>query len=325
MAMKVATLATFATMATMLAASGQLASAQTAPTGPTWWNPFTGALSTWLINTSGTVTGYQPVSKSCGGAGGCSNQWLPIGRADITGDGVPDLTWWNPGTGALSTWVLNASGTVQRYQPISAACGAASGCSAQWIPLGFADITGDGVPDLTWWNPSTGKLSTWVLNTSGTVQRYQPIGAACGTAGGCSDQWLPVGFGDMNGDGVPDLMWWNPSTGKLSTWLLTASGALVPAPNSYQLLNTQCGTAGACSNNNVPIGLLDLNGDTHTDLMWWNPGTGVVSIWLLNGSGTRLGSPVALSKGCGSAGACSDNWEPLSTLMNVALSPAPVG
>jgi hypothetical protein len=296
-------------------------SASPSPTsGLTWWNLSSGAVSTWLLNGSGTVLGYQALSKTCGAAGGCSSNWIPVGLADINGDGFPDLTWWNSTTGAVSTWLLNGSGTVLGYQGVSKTCGAAGACSSNWIPLGLADVNGDGHSDLMWWNPTTGAISTWLLNGSGTVLGYQPLSKTCGVAGGCSDSWVPIGLGDVDGDGHPDLMWGNATTGAISTWLLNGSGAVL----GYQPLSKTCGTAGGCSDNWAPLGLGDLNGDGHPDLMWWNSSTGAISTWLLNGSGAVLGYQ-PLSKTCGTAGGCSDNWAPLSVLLNVALAPALVG
>ena len=205
---QVAALATFVLVTTVLVPSGhtvvasssaadaQLAAFTAAspsqdPLGLTWWDRSSGAVSTWLLNGSGTVLGYQALSKTCGTAGGCSDNWIPLGLADVNGDGNPDLVWWDPSSGAVSTWLLNGSGTVLGYQALSKTCGTAGGCSDNWIPLGLADVNGDGHPDLVWWDPSSGAVSTWLLNGSGTVLGYQALSKTCGTAGGCSDNWHP--------------------------------------------------------------------------------------------------------------------------------------
>ena len=334
---QVAALATFVLVTTVLFPGGHIvvapssaADAQPAaftaaspsqdPLGLTWWDRSSGAVSTWLLNGSGTVLGYQLLSKTCGTAGGCSDNWIPLGLADVDGDGHSDLMWWDRSSGAVSTWLLNGSGTVLGYQLLSKTCGTAGGCSDNWIPLGLADVNGDGHPDLMWWDPSSGAVSTWLLNGSGTVLGYQLLSKTCGTAGGCSDNWIPLGLADVDGDGHPDLMWWDPSSGAVSTWLLNGSGTVL----GYQLLSKTCGTAGGCSDNWAPLGLADVNGDGHPDLMWWDPSSGAVSTWLLNGSGTVLGYQL-LSKTCGTAGGCSSNWLPVSTFFNSVLAPAVVG
>ncbi len=80
------------------------------------------------------------------------------------------------------------------------------------------DFNGDGKPDLIWQNQSTGKLYYWLMN--GTVyvsSDYLFNGQAVDL------NWKIVGIGDFNGDGKPDLIWQNQSTGKLYYWLMNGT------------------------------------------------------------------------------------------------------
>ncbi len=79
---------------------------------------------------------------------------------------------------------------------------------------------------------------------------------------------------DFNGDGKPDLLWWNHTMGDVTVWYLNgvtfASWAYVGlrgVPPDWQL-----------------VGSGDFNGDGYSDLLWWNHTTGDVSVWYLNGS-----------------------------------------
>src|SRR5258708_6884851 len=81
-----------------------------------------------------------------------------------------------------------------------------------------------GTPDLLWFNPTTGELSAWLLDGHGKVLGKQPLSWQCSTSSGCSSSWHTVGIGDLNSDGHPDLLWFNPTTGELSAWLLDGHG-----------------------------------------------------------------------------------------------------
>jgi Tol biopolymer transport system component len=276
------------------------------PMGLTWFNPASGQVAAWLFNGSGTVTGSQILSQRCGAANGCSATWSPRGVADINGDGHADVTWWNPSSGQVAAWLLNGSGTVTGSQILSQRCGAANGCSASWFPIELGDVNGDGHTDVMWWSPTSGQLSSWLLNGAGTVIGYQTLSQRCGVANGCSNGWVVLELADVNRDGHVDLMWWNPSSGIVASWLLNGAGTVI----GVQTLNQRCGRSNGCYPPWVPIDAGDVNRDGHVDLMWGNPFSGGLSSWLLNGAGRVIGYQ-ALTRGCGRANGCSQNWYPL--------------
>jgi alpha-tubulin suppressor-like RCC1 family protein len=83
---------------------------------------------------------------------------------------------------------------------------------------------------------------------------------------------------DLNGDGSPDLLFQNQTTGALSYWLLNGAAPI---------------TTGTIPGSSNPlwqiVAVADLNGDGHPDLIWQNQATGVVVYWLMNGT-TKIGS-----------------------------------
>src|SRR5262249_59282370 len=116
--------------------------------------------------------------------------------------------------------------------------------------IGVGDTNGDGHTDLMWGNPTSGQVSTWLLNGAGTVIGYQTLNKLCGATNGCSSRWTPIGVGDTNGDGHSDLMWGNPTSGQVSTGLATGSGTV----HGYQTLNKLCGATNGCSSRRTPNG-----------------------------------------------------------------------
>jgi FG-GAP-like repeat len=269
-----------------------------------WHNAGTGELSAWLLTANGTVTGKQALSWPCDRASGCSSEWKTVGTGDFNADGVSDLLWHNAGTGELSAWLLAANGTVNGKQALSWKCG--PDCTQDWKPIGVGDFNGDGTSDVLWHNVGTGELSAWLLAANGTVNGKQALSWKCGSD--CTQDWKPIGVGDLNGDGISDVLWHNAGTGEVSTWLLTANGTVT----GKQALSWQCNKASGCSREWKPVGIADFNGDGKNDLLWQNTGSGVLSAWLLTGNGTVTGKQ-DLSWQCNKASKCSREWKVVGT------------
>jgi hypothetical protein len=211
-------------------------------------------VAAWLLDGSGKVTGYQFLNQRCGAANGCSAIWFPVELGDVNGDGHTDVMWWNPSSGELSSWLLNGAGTVISYQPLSPRCGVANGCATGWEVVELADVNGDGNLDLVWYNPSSGQVSSWLLNGAGKINGVQTLNQRCGASNGCSASWTPIDAGDVNSDGHVDMMWGNPIGGGVSSWLLDGSGKVT----GNQSLTQGCGRANGCSQNWYPLGLAEL-------------------------------------------------------------------
>jgi hypothetical protein len=86
---------------------------------------------------------------------------------------------------------------------------------------------------------------------------------------------------DFNKDGRTDILWYNPGTGVVNAWLLNGTtlianpnvGVNVPGAQGWQIKGTG-----------------DFNNDGRTDILWYNPASGVVNAWLLNGT-TLIANP----------------------------------
>jgi hypothetical protein len=159
--------------------------------GLLWYDVSTGVLSTWDLSGS-SVTGAQTLDWTCSGA--CMSQWEPVLTADMNNDGNTDLVWFDPALGEVSSWLLDGP-HITTMQNLSWRCTTASGCATTWKIIGAADVNGDGHTDLTWWNVTTGQISSWLLDGSGNVLTTQELtGGACSPASGCEGAWQPVGY-----------------------------------------------------------------------------------------------------------------------------------
>lgn len=179
------------------------------------------------------------------------------------------------------------------------------GPECHWLPVGIRDFNKDGKQDVLWYGPGAAYPKISLLdgagNSIGTTQLSWPCDLDC------YEKWRPAGVGDVNSDGYRDLLWWNVGYGDpgwLEAWLLNDHGDVV----GTKRLSWQCADACRLSTWN-PVGLGDINGDGHQDLMWHNFTGGHVTTWLLDGRGTVTGTQT-LSWTCDHT--CGQTWSSVS-------------
>jgi hypothetical protein len=124
------------------------------------------------------------------------------GIGDFNGDHLQDLVWQNNATGQVN---VNYFGGVGPQPQGSAVLNNSAGL-AGWHVVGTGDFDSNGVPDLVWQNDTTGQVN---VNYYGGAGGISIIGWACLNCNPNLTGWKVVAVADMNGDGVPDLIWQN--------------------------------------------------------------------------------------------------------------------
>lgn len=132
--------------------------------------------------------------------------WRVVAVADFNADGHPDLVWQNESTRQVT---VNYFGGSKGTTLLGWAWLNSSG-SPGWTVVGAADLDRNGVLDIVWQQDST---------RAATVHYY---GGATGTTvvgwawlyGKSTPGWRIAGLPDFNGDGAPDAVWENESTGQ---------------------------------------------------------------------------------------------------------------
>jgi hypothetical protein len=167
-----------------------------------WQNANDGTVAAWSMQgtqmlSAGVLT-YSPVNP----------KWKIRGVADINGDGKADLIWQHD-DGWLAAWLMNGytvTSTVYLSVPRM--------FDPMWIIVGAGDVNRDGKADLIWQNQSDNGLGVWLMNGPTVVaQRVLSVYPS-------DMNWKVHGVGDVNADGLADLLWQNEATGALGVWYM---------------------------------------------------------------------------------------------------------
>ncbi len=185
-------------------------------------------------------------------------------KGDLDGDGRPDLVFRSTSSGERNqTWLMNGPARRLELPIVPDAAGAA------WRIRGVDDFDGDGRNDLVFRKDDTGEVEFWPMN--GAVR----VGAPVPLRGGAvlDPGWDLSATGDLDGDGRPDLVWRNSSSGKIVIWTMDGplkTGALVPQPGQ------------AADGNWALVATGDYNDDGDSDFLWYNATSGRLVTWYMN-------------------------------------------
>jgi hypothetical protein len=234
-----------------------------------------------LGNGDGTIQAPTAVVSNDGTAnfGGASL----VQYADVNGDGNIDIIGYDGGFFAV---YLGQGGGVFAQTPlvqlISGSC--------QFVEPLPADFNGDGKADIVQVDEVTGKAGLYA-QSAGTFLGISPVHPAAETAQG----FQAVATGDINGDGIPDIVALDRSTENSSVYDSSIVAGINDGKGNFTYSTLFSGTDASKDNlSGVEPFLVDLNGDGKADLILDSYSGSGLLVSLNNGDGTYA-APVAIT------------------------------
>lgn len=247
------------------------------------------------LNTGTSFGAAQQWNNCYGtGCGWSDNATYPRTLIDVNGDRLPDVVGFAAGGVYVS---LNTGTSFAPAQLWNSAFGNNTGWTDNNVtPRVFADVNGDGLPDLV----GFGSGGVYVaLNTGTSFATGQFWIIAFGSGGGWSDNnAYPRMLVDVNGDGLPDIVGF--SSGGVYVSLNTGSGF---APAQVWIVDYGRTTGGWSDNNTYPRTLIDVNGDGLPDVVGFATGGVYVSL----NKGTSFAPAQLWNSGFGNNSGWSNN------------------
>ena len=219
-----------------------------------WWQHQTeGYVSAWNMRGTNLVS-------ALGVAHVANTDWKIVGAGDFNGDTQPDLVWYNQRARLLTVWLMSGTSFLA-----SGLLSPNTVSDSQWAVRAIADMNGDTKPDIVWQHAADGWLAVWIMD--GLVLKQ---GVALGP-GRVDPAWRIAAAGDLDNDGMTDLVWQNDLTGLVTTWLMhgtafSSVGFSASADPAWKIK-----------------AVVDLDGDRNADIVWHQQTTGALIVWYMNG------------------------------------------
>ena len=211
--------------------------------------------------------------------------------ADVNGDGKVDIVYTNGTTNTARTWLGNGNGsfsTTAVLTNVAAGIGSLGNTVQQKTEV--IDTNGDGRADIVVVNDVDGTVKTFLGKADGS---FVSTAIVTNIPGGPGNFGTSIAqetmLGDMNGDGIADIVYATNNTHKVSVWNGIGDGKFVTAPVVTTITTT---LAGIGSTTGMKTMLGDVTGDGKADIVFVNNTGALVEVWQGNGNDTFATAPV---------------------------------
>jgi hypothetical protein len=279
-----------------------------------WRNSLTNNLVAWnLANGTQLVDGRlltygQGIGDNRVGRPVAYDQtWRLAGNADLSGDGIRDLTYTRDGAIRVLTIGQQNSKTAtvevdREFTFASTKFGSLNGQAARplvgWELVGVADMTGDRQADFVFYSRGLDRTVVWTTNLAGQIVDGGYVTSELRPGGqetGAPNAWNVEALADFNGDGQNDILWRN-----------TAGVAVLWAMNGTKLDVAKSGLLPNMPSNFQVGGVGDLNQDGIQDVIWRDQTSGMNRIWSFGVNGRPTATSLLAAPSQWEIGAIAD-------------------
>lgn len=186
----------------------------------------------------------------------------------LNGDASPDLIWHHRTGGQVAAWLMNGTRLVdgRLLEPAQVA-------DTAWKVVGSGDFNEDGHADLVWQHDD-GRAAVWTMN--GTTQlRGEVLDLEPAPFLSPHPDWRIRAVADLNGDGRPDIVWQNRTTGAIAAAVIF---------NRMAVYDVTFSPGSVADPAWEIVGAADFDRDGQTDLLWKHQTTGQIATWSLRWS-----------------------------------------
>ncbi len=177
-----------------------------------WRNTVTHGAEVWLMNGTKVLLKGPEIPPPLG------DGWIASNAGDFNADGMVDVVWHNPTTSCFSITLMNATMPLLRGPMLPGPLGDG------WTPVIGIDFNADGMADMLWYNATRQVVAVWLMAGTELLFPGPEIPAPPGA------DWSPVSAGDLDFDGMTDVVWQDAAAHRFSVWLMAGTGVLVRGP-----------------------------------------------------------------------------------------------
>jgi hypothetical protein len=228
--------------------------------------------------------------------------WFLVGN--VSAGDVARVDWFSPSGGIYQSHSLTAAGNGTQclwdsmtisgaHQPMAGAWNANIYWNGALLTSAPFVVSTEGAEQLVWQNATSCQVNANYYGGTGgaALVGWGNLNSGVGASG-----WKVVAAANFEGNGVPDLVWQNQTTGQVNVNYYGGAGGTTLT--GWAMLNNGAGTGGW-----KVVAAADFDGNGVPDLVWQNQATGQVNVNYYGGTGgASIIGWAMLNSGAGTSG-----------------------